>query len=375
MFRRVTSSGRYIPEVDGLRFVAIVGVFFYHLRGYINAKSKTAWAGPVEEDWLGQLTHFGNIGVPLFFVLSGFILGLPFASHHLKGKEQVSLRAYFLRRLTRLEPPYLLSLTVFLVMLRVVNHVPWKVLIPGYISSIFYMHNIFGDETDVIQSVGWSLEVEVQFYLLAPLLAKLFAIRRMNLRRAVIVGLVVAIVVLQRIFITPESLLWNTLFNYLQYFLGGFLVTDIFLNGGMTPRSRPDQYLWDGIWMAGWLGVLVSLWRPGLALLTLPLLFPLIMVATFRAGVCRKLLSMPLVTAIGGMCYSIYLVHFQLISLLGRITKDLPFSNVFWINLLIQGVVVGLPVLLLSSLFFICVEKPCMNKNWPQELAGRWRAR
>ena len=68
-------------------------------------------------------------------------------------------------------------------MLRVVNHVPCKVLIPGYISSIFYMHNIFGDEADVIQSVGWSLEVEVQFYLLAPILAKLFAIQRMNLRR------------------------------------------------------------------------------------------------------------------------------------------------------------------------------------------------
>ena len=370
-FRRVTSSGRYIPEVDGLRLLAIAGVFFYHLRGYVNAKSKTVWAAPVEDDWLGRLTHHGNIGVPLFFVLSGFILGLPFASHDLKGKEPVSLRGYFLRRLTRLEPPYLLSLTVFLIMLRLVNHIPWKVLIPGYISSALYLHSILGDETDTIQSVGWSLEIEVQFYLLAPLLAKLFAIRDVKVRRGVIIGSVVLTVVLQRLLIEPGSVLSDTLLNYLQYFLGGFFITDLFLNGVMTPRSIMDQHVWDIVWIGGWLAVLASLARPGLSLLTLPLLFPLIMAATFRAGWCRKLLSLPMVTAIGGMCYSIYLVHFQLISLLGRITKDLPFSNVFWQNLLIQGIVIGLPVLLLSSFFFILVEKPCMNKNWPQELYRR----
>ena len=368
-FRRVTSSGRYIPEVDGLRFLAIVSVFFYHLRGYINAKSRITWAAPVEDDWLGRLTHYGNIGVPLFFVLSGFILGLPFASHYLKGKEPVSLRAYFLRRLTRLEPPYLLSLTVFLIMLRVVNHIPWNVLIPGYISSAFYLHNIFGNEADTIQSVGWSLEIEVQFYLLAPLLARLFAIPDARARRLAIVGLGIVIVVLQWLLIEPGSVLSETLLYYSQYFLGGFLLSDLFLSGEMTPRSKLDQYFWDCLWVAAWLAILASLQWPWIPLLTLPLF----MVATFRSRWCRRLLSLPAVTAIGGMCYSIYLVHFQLISLFGRITKDLPFSNVFWQNLLIQGLVVGLPVLLLSSVFFILVEKPCMNKNWPQELVERWK--
>src|SRR6185295_16136045 len=99
ILRRVTSSGRLIPEVDGLRFVAIASVVLFHA-GDAVARARPAGAG----SWLATLLAGGNAGVPLFFAVSGFVIGLPFAEHALAGGLQVSLRKYFLRRLTRLEP-------------------------------------------------------------------------------------------------------------------------------------------------------------------------------------------------------------------------------------------------------------------------------
>jgi peptidoglycan/LPS O-acetylase OafA/YrhL len=89
----------------------------------------------------------------------------------------------------------------------------------------------------------------------------------------------------------------------------------------------------------------------------------------------RRGLSLPWVTAIGGMCYSIYLIHYQVISLVGRVTRDIPFSHYFWANLLVQCVVVGVPTLVLSAGFYLTVEKPCMNKDWPGRLLAWFRAR
>ena len=107
---RETSSGRFIPEMDGLRFAAIAMVVLFHLNGYLTAKSAPYTLASPKSDWLYQAASVGFHGVELFFVISGFILGLPFAAHHLKGASSVSLRKYYLRRLTRLEPPYLVTL-------------------------------------------------------------------------------------------------------------------------------------------------------------------------------------------------------------------------------------------------------------------------
>src|SRR2546422_10744629 len=62
-----------------------------------------------------SIAERGRYGVQFFFVISGFILGLPFATKYLKNGEDISLRKYFLIRLTRLEAPYLLNLLVFFV--------------------------------------------------------------------------------------------------------------------------------------------------------------------------------------------------------------------------------------------------------------------
>ena len=68
---RITSTGTYIPEVDGIRFIAIFSVIIYHVSGDIFRHSAPGYystvSGPVF--WL---TQHGNFGVQLFFVLSGF---------------------------------------------------------------------------------------------------------------------------------------------------------------------------------------------------------------------------------------------------------------------------------------------------------------
>src|SRR6266513_382861 len=90
-FRRITTSGNFIPEIDGLRFIAISSVVLDHIALYVTDLSRHPMG----------LFELGGRGVELFFVISGFILAVPFASQHLCGGPRLGLRKYFLRRITR----------------------------------------------------------------------------------------------------------------------------------------------------------------------------------------------------------------------------------------------------------------------------------
>ena len=93
---------RFIPQIDGLRFVAISSVALFHVYAALER-------GAIPPT-LAFNTDLAKRGVELFFAISGFILGVPFASHYLLNAPKVDPKRYFLRRLTRLEPPYFLSL-------------------------------------------------------------------------------------------------------------------------------------------------------------------------------------------------------------------------------------------------------------------------
>lgn len=195
---RVTSGGKLIKEIDGLRFIAITCVVFCHVNNdMVKTLSGTYHVASGNNEFWNWLFQNGSIGVHLFFVISGFVLALPFAKHYLCKGSKPNIGRYFLRRVTRLEPPFMLNLILLAALSIFVMHKPISEVLPHLLASMGYVHNIAYQSMSTINAVTWSLEIEVQFYILAPLIAFVYVIRPKIVRRLTIVGVAAAFVVLR----------------------------------------------------------------------------------------------------------------------------------------------------------------------------------
>jgi len=110
-------------------------------------------------------------GVNIFFFISGFILAIPFFRDYVYNQKKVSLKHYYYRRLTRIEPPYIISLIFFLLVAIFLMRQPTIDALKHFAASAFYSHNVIYNHISTINPVAWTLEIEVQYYLIAPLIA------------------------------------------------------------------------------------------------------------------------------------------------------------------------------------------------------------
>ena len=366
--RRVTRDGRWIPEVDGLRFVAIMSVLLFHLLGELQNRSGRVI--PIEPRYSGLfwLISNGNCGVSLFFIVSGFVLALPFARQLLKGARPVSLRKYFMRRVTRLEPPYLLSVLLFLILIAAYSHHVNADMLRHAAVTALYMHGLVYGTMTPINPISWSLEVEIQFYIAAPLFMQIYRIRRASFRRALIAALIIGISVAQ-FPIDPTHRASFTILFYAQFFLMGLLLADIYVVEGDRIRT---SLLWDA---AGAVGLVLTFGMNRTFINThiiMPWAMSFLFLAALHGVLMRPFFSNPWIATIGGMCYSIYLLHLQAIAVLFKITRYCIVPQFdFLANFVIQILVTALPVLLISLAFYLLIERPCMDPNWPSRFWHR----
>jgi peptidoglycan/LPS O-acetylase OafA/YrhL len=358
-FRRITTQKEFIPQIDGLRFVAIVSVILFHLHAALQHNG--AVHQPAFD--VSQVRVITKRGVELFYAISGFILGIPFASHYLRGAPSVNLRRYFLRRLTRLEPPYIINLLAVAGFLTVVMHQSIREIVPHLMASMLYLHNIIYRSDSTINGVAWSLEVEIQFYLLVPLLSCLFAIRMPGMRRGVMMVLMLVWAVLTiRLAQTP---LQPSILYYLPFFLAGFVLCDLYV----TRREWKRSLRYDAIALCGW----PLVWYLGST--AGHVLFPFVIIAlclaAFRGRLCSAFFTNRVITDIGGMCYSLYLFHFLVISAVGRVTKPWHLGQNFWVYFLLQAILILPIVLITCGSYYRLIERPCMDKEWPSRLWAR----
>jgi peptidoglycan/LPS O-acetylase OafA/YrhL len=240
-------------------------------------------------------------------------------------------------------------------------------MLPHLVASAFYVHNLVYNSVSTINFVTWSLEVEIQFYLLAPLLGQIYTVRDTTIRRTVLVVLILAGGTLS-LYIGghPTSVLHGTILNYLHYFLTGFLLADL-IEGHQQQPYR--SIAWDAVSVVVW-PIVFFLPRAGATMAWLPFLVLPVYLAAFYGPGSNWFFRRPFVALGGGMCYSFYLMHMLIISVVFKATRHLAVFQDLLLNYVIQLLTLGTAIALLGTLYFVLVERPCMDPQWPQKL---WR--
>ena len=353
-FRRITYSTNYLPEIDGLRFLAIFSVVvIMHITHYIDEKFYANHL--IDSKYWRHFVLEGGNGVALFFVISGFILSVPFARWRLNDEKKVSLKKYFLRRVTRLEPPYFIALIVFFMAhVWILHTFSFAELLPHFFASAAYQHILVYHSFSPILPVAWSLEVEVQFYILAPVFFLIFLIRSKTLRW-----------VLSSLIIVVSAIYWYDVenvvhvFRYIFLFFGGILLADLYCSKVIMFRN---QYLGLTVGLCALLGYffLPSLSNMACYLIKIGCIFILVHTAITN-NYMKKIFSGIVITVIGGMCYTIYLLHLAIISFVGQLLMKSGVDVTNKSLLPIFGLGFVICVFIISSVYFLLIEKPFMR--------------
>lgn len=151
--QRPTWLPSYIPELDGLRGIAVLAVVVYHCHPRLVGT------------WIYSASLWGWAGVNLFFVLSGFLI----TSILLASREKPHyFRNFYGRRVLRIWPVYVLLLVV------VYLEAPWFIGLPilmairtaPWLAYIFFLQNLFHLALPPALGPTWSLAIEEQYYFL-----------------------------------------------------------------------------------------------------------------------------------------------------------------------------------------------------------------
>jgi peptidoglycan/LPS O-acetylase OafA/YrhL len=368
--RRITSDGRWVPEIDALRFIAIASVVVFHISGELLRRSGHPVDVQPRYAWLEWICHNGDRGVRLFFVISGYILCQPFLRQNLEHRKKVSLTYYYLRRLTRLEPPYILSLLICTAAIKIFWHTGWHELLPHLFASMFYLHGLVYHQMSTINFVTWSLEIEAQFYILAPLLAAVFLIRNAATRRMVMFAAMVGFGLLPQYL--PHVDVGVTIFFYLNYFLAGFLLADLLLSPAAVLQRH---WRWDIASLIFWPAIfgIAAEWPP--MHFWMPFLVLPVYLAAFRGPISNKIFNIRSIALIGGMCYSIYLMHELTIETFFKFTRRFTGFHDYLLNWGLQIALLGGAVLCVGTAFYLLVERPFMDTALPRRLAALFQSR
>lgn len=216
--------------LDGMRGIAVLLVLWYHIW-------EISWL-PAPAPWLQFIPETGFIGVHLFFFLSGFVITFPFVRAQLAGEPQPTWGHFAWRRFIKIVPSYVLSIVVaYAIGYAVLNRngaAPWQEII----THLLFIHTWWQSTYGSINGVLWTLAVEVEFYLIFPLVWWCFSRRAVLTTLAMLaIALVWRVHAAQCCFGLQMPLLVENLPGYLDIFACGMFSAWIFARFGHRLRA------------------------------------------------------------------------------------------------------------------------------------------
>jgi peptidoglycan/LPS O-acetylase OafA/YrhL len=346
--------------IDGLRGIAILMVVACHVL-YVNPSSSRSIL------FIGALFGSGALGVSLFFVLSGFLIALPFWSRLVSGEQNCTPRGYAGRRFWKIYPPMALSILILLpyYIFRIGDSEEYIMTAMQWWSGLPVVFPI----SSRINPVMWSLIIEVQFYITLP--AFFLLIRQCGFNKAVWASILVFVIIplsawgIYSRFGIHTALHPVIRTNYpvgLMYFPLGVLFAALVASGR---GSR-------GLARVGYLGILflgITIYIQASAsihVMQIPEVLPTILMMTAGAmslffvfdqsKVGARLLCMPWLRWLGMLSYEWYLLHQPLFYLMWNGKSGGNVLKYLWITL---GSAVG--SLLLAAIMYRYFSLPILK--------------
>ncbi len=353
--RDLSDKKLQLDALDGLRGLAVLLVFLSHTS---NAK---IYLFP-HADFSGV----GKSGVFLFFVLSSFLLTLPFIKKGSAAINRTFLVNYGLRRFFRIYPLYFLYLLLALITTMTL----WKII--GYKTPIGLPFTLsfqqFLAQLLLMQGKGvtWSILVEFRYYFILPILALTYsAVLRNRLLPSVLLTIVL-IILTQLIWPQAESGDDEArLGPYLPVFFMGSLLAVIYHNWQQSNllHNKKTMLLVE---VMGLLALCILIYMtPSVSsyflqqeipydyyhkqFITFSILWAMVVFASVAGlGLLKKIFEISFLRYLGFISFSVYLFHIVVYGVLSKMTNNLPLFG--WIML-------GITIVI-SHISWLLIEKP-----------------
>ncbi len=342
----------YIKHLDGLRAVAIFGVIIYHAKIYFTSE---------------PFLKGGFLGVDLFFVISGYLMTL--IIYEQSKNNNFSFKKFILKRIRRIFPAILFICIVSLPF--IYFHIMPKDLIEqikSILSSIFFFSNFFysyisqeyAAESSLLKPFihTWSLSVEMQFYVILPLIIVLVIKKDLSLFKTFLILIIIFFIcsLFSNIyfqdlnFYNSISRLWEFLFGGLVYLIQkkNFKINqnNSFINSLIILSFFTIIFYFiifdTDLFFKTWL--------------LIPFVFCSGILIFFKENnLMNKLFNLNLISYIGKISYSLYLTHFPIFAF-SRIT-DFTKGNFE------KKIYLGILIILVSIILYKFIETPFRNQK------------
>lgn len=352
-----------ITQLYGIRGLAVILVCISHLSLQVTRLHGLDENFTYSNTIALALELCGN-GVSIFFCLSAFLLSMPYFEKNKITHQpiKVNFYAFITKRLKRLHIPYIIALTILFIYHLLFTSAGFKTQLQHYIASFFYQHNLIYGYRSSINPVAWTLEIEIQFYLLFSVLIQLFNITNKYLKWWFIVIIISVFALLpsyNAAFINTGQVRYSILY-YLPVFFIGFFLAYVYVYYFKLVKSKTwwaDAGTLAGIYLiiyyAGSDELLYKLFEYGG--------YFFLFIGVFKGKLSCYFFATAFMQQIGKISYSIYLIHYAIIIFISTyIATIIPMTN-FYKDIILYSFIL-LPIVLgVSWLYFYLFEQKFMN--------------